>query len=398
MRIVIVGAGTFGASLAWQLAGRGDEVVLVDQFEPGDRRATSGGETRLIRSAHGADADYTAMARRAWTLWRELEQESGATLLTQTGVCWFAHAKNGWEAKSRRTLNKLKIPNERWSVADTAKRFPSFAGDDLEWVLYEPEAGVLRAQKAVQTLVQQAQAHGATLVQGRAIPDGDYAIVNGKGYEGDRVVWASGGWLRQLFPDLIQLRVTLQELFFYDGGPAWRNAPAWIDYDRAVYGTNDLDQLGVKVAWDHEGPPIEPDADLPPATPETRSPRPRLRGRPLPRARGGAAGRQYHLPLRALRRQPLHRRAAPGAPVGVARRRRLRPRLQARPGAGRAARHRLGRRRAAAGALRPRRARQGPVVQERGLELLTATNHGPSCSTSPPPSSSASPAPVNQRL
>jgi glycine/D-amino acid oxidase-like deaminating enzyme len=268
-RVVIVGAGTFGASLAWWLAGRGDEVVLVDQFEPGDRRATSGGETRLIRCAHGAEADYTAMARRAWTLWRELEQESGAALLTQTGVCWFAHAKNGWEAKSRRTLNKLKIPNERWSVADTAKRFPSLDGDDLEWVLYEPEAGVLRAQKAVQTLVQQAQERGATLVQGRAIPDGDYAIVNGKGYEGDRVVWASGGWLRQLFPDLVQLRVTLQELFFYDGGPAWRNAPAWIDYDRAVYGTNDLDQLGVKIAWDREGPPIEPDADLPPATPET---------------------------------------------------------------------------------------------------------------------------------
>ena len=69
-RVIIVGAGTFGASLAWWLSGRGDEVVLVDQFEPGDRRATSGGETRLIRCAHGAESDYTAMARRAWTLWR----------------------------------------------------------------------------------------------------------------------------------------------------------------------------------------------------------------------------------------------------------------------------------------------------------------------------------------
>jgi sarcosine oxidase len=279
-RVVIVGAGTFGASLAWRLASRGDEVVLVDQFEPGDRRATSGGETRLIRCAHGADADYTAMARRAWTLWRELEQESGAGLLSETGVCWFAHAKNGWEAKSQRTLKKLEIPAERWSVDDTAKRFPSFNGEDLAWVLFEPEAGVLRAQQAVQTLVGQAQARGATLVQGKAIPDGDYAIVNGKGYEGDRVVWASGGWLRQLFPDLVKLRVTMQELFFYDGGPAWRNAPAWIDYDGATYGTNDLDQLGVKVAWDQEGPPLSPDADLPPATPETE----RL-------ARGYVAGR-----------------------------------------------------------------------------------------------------------
>jgi len=57
-RVIIVGAGTFGASLAWWLSGRGDEVGLVDQFEPGDRRATSGGETRLIRCAHGAESDY----------------------------------------------------------------------------------------------------------------------------------------------------------------------------------------------------------------------------------------------------------------------------------------------------------------------------------------------------
>ena len=61
--VVIVGAGTFGASLAWWLAREGARVTLVDQFEPGDRRATSGGETRLIRCGHGADAGYTASAR-----------------------------------------------------------------------------------------------------------------------------------------------------------------------------------------------------------------------------------------------------------------------------------------------------------------------------------------------
>ncbi|HET6550982.1 MAG TPA: FAD-dependent oxidoreductase, partial [Solirubrobacter sp.] len=128
-RVVIVGAGTFGASLAWRLAGRGDEVVLVDQFEPGDPRATSGGETRLIRCSHGADADYTAMARRARTLWRELEAESGADLLVECGVSWFAHRDDGWEADSLRVLESLSIPAERLEVAEAAARFPSFRGD-----------------------------------------------------------------------------------------------------------------------------------------------------------------------------------------------------------------------------------------------------------------------------
>jgi len=65
MDVVIVGAGTFGASPAWWLARAGERV---DQFESGDRRASSGGETRLFRCEHGPDAEYTAMARRARTL------------------------------------------------------------------------------------------------------------------------------------------------------------------------------------------------------------------------------------------------------------------------------------------------------------------------------------------
>src|SRR5437868_13558275 len=112
MEVVIIGAGTFGASLAWRLSLAGERVTLVDQFEPGDPRASSGGETRLFRCSHGADADYTAMARRARTLWRELEDESRQELLVECGVAWFAHGEDGWEASSQRTLVAQGIPAE----------------------------------------------------------------------------------------------------------------------------------------------------------------------------------------------------------------------------------------------------------------------------------------------
>ena len=168
--VVVVGAGTFGASLAWWLARDGVAVTLVDQFEPGDRRATSGGETRLIRCSHGDDPGYTASARRARTLWRELEAETGADLLIECGVIWFAHREDGWEAASERTLRAQGIPVERLGVDEAARLFPSFRGDDLVFLLHEPEAGVLRAQRAVQALAAQAQAHGARVVRGRARP------------------------------------------------------------------------------------------------------------------------------------------------------------------------------------------------------------------------------------
>src|SRR6185503_13339712 len=106
----------------------------------------------------------------------------------------------------------------------------SFAGGDLAWVLHEPEAGVLQAAKAVPTLAAQAQERGARLVRAHATPAGDAVdLDDGRTLEGDRVVWSSGGWLTKLFPDVVTLRVTRQELFFFDGGPAWRDTPAWVD-------------------------------------------------------------------------------------------------------------------------------------------------------------------------
>ena len=263
MQVVVVGAGTFGASLAWWLARAGEQVTLVDQFEPGDRRATSGGETRLIRCSHGADPEYTAMARRARSLWRELEAESGEELMLERGVAWFAHDDEGWDAASERTLAAQGIPVERLDPAEAARLYPSFRGDDLAFVLLEPEAGVVRAQRAVQALARQAQAHGARLLRGRARPDGDAAVLeDGTRLEGDAVVWACGGWLAQLVPGQVPLANTRQELLFVDGGPAWENVPGWVDYDRAMYGTGDVDGLGVKAALDSEGPPVDPDAPL----------------------------------------------------------------------------------------------------------------------------------------
>jgi glycine/D-amino acid oxidase-like deaminating enzyme len=263
--VVVIGAGVFGVSLAWRLAAAGDRVTLVDQFEPGDARATSGGETRLLRCSHGDHAGYTRMARRARTLWCELEAESGEQLFLERGVLWLAHRDDGWEAQSERILRAQGIPVERLTPAAAGARYPSFSGDDLAFALLEPEAGVLRAQRAVRTLAFRAAAHGARVLRSSARPDGAAAVLDdGTRLEGDAVVWACGAWLGRLFPTLLSIKVTRQELLFLDGGEAWRreNVPAWCDYDRAIYGTADVDGLGVKVALDREGEEIDPDAEL----------------------------------------------------------------------------------------------------------------------------------------
>jgi sarcosine oxidase len=251
---VIIGAGVFGAALADRLARDGWEVTLVERLEPGHPRAESGGETRLIRSLHGPDTFYTGSARRALGLWREL----GGGVLEECGVTWFARREDGWEADGEKVLRDAGIPVERLDTADAHGLFPSLSVDDLAFVLHEPEAGVLRASNGVRALVARAREAGAQLIAGDARPDGAAAQIGDERLEADAVVWACGAWLGHLFPDLVRLRVTLQQLTLFAAPPEWRG-PGWVDFDAAFYGHAVVEPYGVKVGADQDGPQIDPD-------------------------------------------------------------------------------------------------------------------------------------------
>jgi glycine/D-amino acid oxidase-like deaminating enzyme len=260
---VIAGAGVFGASVAHRLTHAGWDVTIVDPYPPGHVRAASGHETRLIRYAHGPDRWYTRSAWQARDLWRELEEETGRSLLVDAGLAWFARSEDGWEARSEEALRAERVPVARLSVEEASDLFPSFNGDGLEFVLYEPEAGILRARDAVHALMEVTLAEGAHLVAGAARPHGDGVLVDGERLEADRIVWACGAWLPALFPGLVKLRVTRQDLFHFGTDASWQTppVPGWVDYDGAAYGTGDVDGHGIKVAPDQEGPEFDPDAD-----------------------------------------------------------------------------------------------------------------------------------------
>lgn len=86
-------------------------------------------------------------------------------------------------------------------------------------------------------LAAQAADHGAQVVRARAGPDGGAVVLeDSTRLEGDVVVWACGPWLGRMFPDLVSLSVTRQELLFFDGGPAWRSPglPSWCEHEADV--------------------------------------------------------------------------------------------------------------------------------------------------------------------
>jgi sarcosine oxidase len=260
---VIVGAGVFGSSLARQLAIDGWEVTLVEQESPGWDGSSSGGESRLVRFAHGSQPWYARSAKRAVELWREINP----SLVAERGLAWFAHGDDGWEADSEGTLRAEGIAVERLEPGAAAKLFPSLGVDDLSWVLFEPEAGLILASRAVRVLVEQAREAGAQIVRARAEPAGDRVHVVRDAnvcfaddmLEGDRIVWACGPWLPKLFPDLVELRPTLQEVMFFEAPDEWLSAPGWVDYDRSLYGHGSLADFGFKAATDAEGRTADPD-------------------------------------------------------------------------------------------------------------------------------------------
>jgi glycine/D-amino acid oxidase-like deaminating enzyme len=108
--IAVIGAGAFGGWTALHLLERGAHVTLIDAWGPGNSRASSGGETRIMRGTYGPDQPYTELAIRSLKLWRKYEHRWKQTLLHRTGVLWMVSdtPKNNDEAFERGSIEMLK--------------------------------------------------------------------------------------------------------------------------------------------------------------------------------------------------------------------------------------------------------------------------------------------------
>ena len=98
--IAVIGAGAFGGWTALYLLRRGARVTLLDAWGPGNSRASSGGETRVIRGTYGPNQPYTKLAARATQLWQENEKRWNLKLLHQTGVLWMVAGDDRFERES----------------------------------------------------------------------------------------------------------------------------------------------------------------------------------------------------------------------------------------------------------------------------------------------------------
>ncbi|HWY22213.1 MAG TPA: FAD-dependent oxidoreductase [Candidatus Acidoferrum sp.] len=272
--IAVVGAGAFGGWTALHLLERGARVTLLDAWGPGNSRASSGGETRIMRGTYGPDQPYTETAARALKLWAKYERRWKKQFLHRTGVLWMVSSRDdAYERGSLEPLRRAGIKFQELSKAQMKTRWPQINFSDVHWGIFEPECGYLDARASCQAVVDAFVTQGGAYRQLAVLPDGledaplrRLTLSDGSRLSADYYVFACGPWMGELFPETLGkvIRATKQDIFFF-GPPAGDSRftdghlPVWGDHGkRFFYGIPGSDRRGFKVADDTRGGNFDP--------------------------------------------------------------------------------------------------------------------------------------------
>jgi len=245
-RVAVVGAGIMGAAAAWQLARRGAEVTVYEQFALGHAHGSSHGRSRIVRLAY-PEAEWVRLAVEARTGWGVLERESGRGLLELHGLVEVAASR---QLTSAAALAAEGLEHRFLSAAE-ARRLGVAVPEG--WVaLLEPSGGIARADLALRAFLEQATACGARIEERSPVEDP-------AALDADVVVVAAGAWIGRFFGDL-PLRVTRETVayFRHDGPPL----PSVVELDatssHSFFALHDPVH-GLKAGAHHAGAEADPD-------------------------------------------------------------------------------------------------------------------------------------------
>jgi sarcosine oxidase len=270
--VAVIGAGVFGAWTACHLARRGRRVLLVDAYGPGNARASSAGESRIIRMGYGADELYTRWSQRSLVQWKEFFAKTQRALFHETGVLWLAGKDDTRVQQTVETLRRCGVPFQEMSRAELERRYPQIGLDGITKGLLEPHSGVLMARRAVAAVVEDAmrgtvEYRASQIAEPRAAgPISSVMMTSGERIEAEHFVFACGAWLGKLFPEILGGRIfpSRQEVFFFgvpagDSRFAPPSLPTWLFQEDEIYGMPDLESRGLKIAVDRHGERVDPD-------------------------------------------------------------------------------------------------------------------------------------------
>jgi sarcosine oxidase len=246
--VAIVGAGIMGSATAWALARAGHDVLLVEQFQIAHEHGSSHGRSRIVRLAY-PELEFVELAKKGFAGWRELERESGLELLELNGLLELVEDS---AQSSQEALEAAGADYEMLTAEDARARWPVGVPDG--WTaLFQPEAGIVRADLAHRALVDAAVARGVRLVENQRVESLE-------DLDAEVVVVTAGPWVTRFFPDL-PVRATLETVAYFrrDGEPL----PSIVHLDpdtrdHAMYSLHDPVH-GLKAGAHRSGATADPD-------------------------------------------------------------------------------------------------------------------------------------------
>lgn len=177
--VIVVGLGAAGSATLYQLARAGIRAIGIDRWQPPHAMGSSHGETRITRQAIGEGDAYVPLALRSHEIWRELEHDTGQSLLNACGVLIIGsgggsalmHGRPGFVRCTAQTAAAHGIKHELLSPDEAQRRYPHFrlTGDEL--VYFEPGGGFVYPERCIAAQLSMAERLGATICTGEQVLD-----------------------------------------------------------------------------------------------------------------------------------------------------------------------------------------------------------------------------------
>ena len=281
--VVVIGLGAVGSATLRSLAKHGVRAIGIDRFYPPHDRGSTHGESRITRLGVGEGHAYASLVRRSHEIWRELEEEIGEVLLLRTGGLILGpaisrtrhHGAEDFVRQSIAVATANDVPHEVLDSDEIRRRYPQLGlrGDELGY--FEPSAGVVLPERAVEVQLRLAKQLGAELWLGETVLsvvefEGGVEIVTDRNrINADRVIMAAGPWLPGLAGLEDYAKVYRQTMHWYPARNPAAYAPGHFPVLIWIHGSNEedyfyafpsIDGTTVKAASERYTSPVEPDA------------------------------------------------------------------------------------------------------------------------------------------
>ena len=171
--ILIIGGGMAGTATAYYLSQYfPGKTALLERYSIGNDKSSSFGEERMYRRMY-SDAYLSDLQTLSLQEWRQIETKHQCSLLRENGLLfygevWDEETIEGSILGAKKVMEEKSIPFVELNAPQMQRRWPiqprpNFIG------LYEPTAGMVWVNRALQTFRTQAQNQGVAIYEGETV-------------------------------------------------------------------------------------------------------------------------------------------------------------------------------------------------------------------------------------